>query len=151
MHQLQGARTPQPPQLCAWDTGEESLSVSQASDSGPFSVMECWISSSSSWEYSRVGGGCLTTQHVFCGLGETFNCVPRGSPWGCFRSVRCLVCKSWTFFVDVWLHQRCSVSHIHMLWTEYLDITRWWVCVWFDSGFHICSLQMIWFCWLYWM
>lgn len=48
---------------------------------------------------------------------------------GCFRGMRCLVCKSWTFPVVVWLHQRCSVSHIHILWTEYLGLTRWWICV----------------------
>lgn len=54
---------------------------------------------------------------------------------GCFRGMRCLVCKSWTFPVVVWLHQRCSVSHIHILWTEYLG--------WCGSvGFIGCNLQV---------
>lgn len=54
---------------------------------------------------------------------------------GCFRGMRCLVCKSWTFPLVVWLHQRCSVSHINILWTEYLG--------WCGSvGFIGCNLRV---------
>lgn len=82
VHQPQGARTPQPPQLCAWDTGEESLSVSQASDSGRFSVVEAGPTLHplqnirESWEVAQPLNTC------FVHLENAFNCVPRGIPWG---------------------------------------------------------------------